>query len=41
MQDPASGQEVSRIQLSYQSGWNRAFVHFNMDGQGVLHLNSA
>ena len=41
MQDPASGQEVSRIHLSYQSGWNRAFVHFNMDDQGVLHLNSA
>ena len=39
MQDPASGQGVPRIQLSYQSGWNRAFMHFNIDGHGMLHLN--
>ena len=41
MQDPASGQGVSRIQLSYQSGWNRAFMHCSIDGKGVLHLTSA
>ena len=33
-QDPAAEQGGPSIHLSYLSGWTRAFVHCNVDGQG-------
>ncbi len=34
IQDPVNGQGRPNIHLSYLSGWTRAFVHYNVDGQG-------
>jgi len=35
-QDPAAGQGGPSIHLCYLSGWTRAFVHYNVDGKGVM-----
>ncbi|CAL5224838.1 g7592 [Coccomyxa viridis] len=37
-QDPVNGQGRPNIHLSYLSGWTRAFVHYNVDGQGWTEL---
>ena len=41
VQNSAAGQGRPSIQLSYLSGWTRAFVHYNVDGKGVMpgHLS--
>lgn len=41
IQDPPHGQGGPSIQLFYQSGWNRVFMHCNIDGKGRLHLTTA
>ncbi|CAK0787804.1 hypothetical protein CVIRNUC_011026 [Coccomyxa viridis] len=37
-QDPPHGQGGPSIQLVYQSGWNRVFMHCNIDGKGWTEL---
>ncbi len=35
LQQASTAQQGPTITITYQTGWNRAFLHYNVDGKGV------
>lgn len=37
-QQASTPQQGPTITITYQTGWNRAFLHYNVDGKGAAYL---